>query len=177
MRVLVRLIPTEMMASMPYLDGLALNPRVVAFAGLISLLAATLFSITPTLRLSSLEIREGMAEGSRGCAVTPGDIGSKLVVLELATAMVLLVGAGLLGKSFYRLLQVEPGFQPDHLVTLAIVAPRTTYGKDEQAVAVCRRNPRPDQEPAWCNIRRHNEHAARNVQRQHRLDKICGPAV
>jgi predicted permease len=53
--------------------------------------------------------------------------------------MVLLVGAGLLGKSFYRLLQVEPGFEPDHLVTLAIVTPRTTYGKDEQAVAVSRR--------------------------------------
>jgi len=140
MRVLVTLIPTDMMASMPYLDGLSLNPRVVAFAGVISLLATTLFAITPTLRLSSLEIREGMAEGSRGSAGnTWRRLGSKLVVLELATAMVLLVGAGLLGKSFYRLLQVEPGFEPDHLVTLAIVTPRTTYGKDEQAVAVSRR--------------------------------------
>jgi predicted permease len=140
MRVLVRLIPTDMMANMPYLDGLALNFRVVAFASVISLLAAALFSITPTLRLSSLEIREGMAEGSRGSAGnTWRRMGSKLVVLELATAMVLLVGAGLLVKSFYRLLQVEPGFEPDHLITLAIAAPQASYGKNEQAVALGRR--------------------------------------
>jgi macrolide transport system ATP-binding/permease protein len=140
MQLLIKLIPTDMMASMPYLDDLALNFRVVAFAGVISLLAAALFSITPTLRLSSLEIREGMAEGSRGSAGnTWRRMGSKLVVLELATAMVLLVGAGLLGKSFYRLLQVEPGFQPNHLITLKVAAPQASYGKDEQALALGRR--------------------------------------
>jgi predicted permease len=139
MRVLLRLIPTDMMANMPFLDGLTLNSRVVAFAAAVSLVAAVLFSITPTLRLSSLEIREGMAEGNRGAGNTWRRMGSKLVVLELATAMVLLVGAGLLGKSFYRLLQVEPGFQPDHLITLAISSPRTSYGNDQQAVALGRR--------------------------------------
>jgi macrolide transport system ATP-binding/permease protein len=50
--------------------------------------------------------------------------------------MVLLTGAGLLGKSFYRLLNVEIGLQPDHLATLQIAAPNAAYGKDEQAIAL-----------------------------------------
>jgi predicted permease len=58
------------------------------------------------------------------------------VVLELAVAVVLLVGAGLLGKSFYKLLHVELGFQPDHLATVQVVLPETTYAKDTQVVAV-----------------------------------------
>ena len=64
--------------------------------------------------------------------------GANLVVLELAVAVVLLVGAGLLGKSFYKLLHVELGFQPDHLATVQVVLPETTYAKDPQVVAVSR---------------------------------------
>lgn len=138
-QVLIGLIPAEMMGSMPYLDALGLNSRVLAFAGIVSLAAAALFSLTPALRLSSLAVREGMADGSRGSAGNVWRrIGSKLVVLELTTATVLLVGAGLLGKSFYRLLQVETGFEPDHLITVKIDAPRSGYGKDDQAVALGR---------------------------------------
>lgn len=124
---------------MPYLLGLGLNVRVLAFAGVISLLAAVLFSITPTFRLSLSEMREGLAEGSRGSAGnTWRRLGSKLVVLELATAMVLLVGAGLLGKSLYHLLRVETGLQPDHLAALEVAAPKSTYAKDEQVIALTR---------------------------------------
>jgi len=60
------------------------------------------------------------------------------VVLDLATAMVLLVGAGLLGQSLYRLLHVDLGFAPEHLATLSVVAPDATYGKDPQALALSR---------------------------------------
>jgi predicted permease len=59
--------------------------------------------------------------------------------MEIAIAMVLLVCAGLLGKSLYRLLHVNLGFQPDHLATLAIDAPDAVYGKDEPSVALERR--------------------------------------
>ena len=124
MQLLARLIPTELMARMPYLQGLGLNLHVVAYAGAISVLATALFSITPIRHLSLSEMRQGLAQGSRGSAGnTWRRLGPKLVVLELATAMVLLVGAGLLGKSFYRLLHVEFGFQPDHLATLEVEAP------------------------------------------------------
>jgi macrolide transport system ATP-binding/permease protein len=103
-----------------------MNVHVLAFAGAVSLLAALLFSLTPALRLSLPEMQAGLAEGSRGAAGTLWRrLGSKLVVLELATAMVLLVGAGLLDRSLYRLLHVDIGLQPDHLATLRVTLPNT----------------------------------------------------
>ena len=139
MQILKGLIPTDMMAGMPYLGDLGLNPRVLMFALAVAGFAAVLFSLTPALRLSTLDVREGMAEGARGTAGKAwGRIGSKLVVLELTTAMVLLVAAGLLGKSFYRLLQVRAGFETMHLITMRVFAPMTGYGKDEQALALDR---------------------------------------
>jgi predicted permease len=140
MKLLTRLIPADMLLRMPFLQGLGLNLRVSIFGCGIALLAAVLFAITPTLRLSFGEMKEGLGEGSRGSAGnTWRRLGSKLVVVELATAVVLLVGAGLLGQSLYRLLHVDLQFQPDHLATLMVGAPDSTYGKDPQAVALGRR--------------------------------------
>jgi len=139
MQLLTRLIPADMLSGMPFLKGLGLNLRVSLFGCGIALLAAVLFSVTPALRLSFAEMREGLGEGSRGSAGnTWRRLGSKLVVVELATAMVLLVGAGLLGQSLYRLLHVDLQFQPDHLATLVVDAPDSTYGKDPQTVALGR---------------------------------------
>ncbi len=72
-------------------------------------------------RLRASEMRDGLAQGGRGAAgLVWRRFGANLVVVELATAMVLLVGAGLLGKSFYRLLHVDIGLQPDHIAMLRI---------------------------------------------------------
>jgi len=140
MQILSGLIPRDMMAGMPYLNDLGFNPRVLMFALVIAVLATALFSLSPALRLSTLDVREGMAEGARGSAGKAWTrIGSKLVILELTTAMVLLVGAGLLGKSFYRLLQVKPNFEPKNLITMRVRAPLSAYGEDPQAVALQRR--------------------------------------
>ncbi len=138
-RVLILLVPQQMQAGMPFLQNLDLNVRVCAFAAAISFLSALLFSLTPTARLSLSDVRDGMAEGSRGSAGnTWRRLGSKLVVLELATAMVLLVGAGLLGKSLYHLLQVNTGIKPDHLATLQVMAPQDGYPTDRQQVTLAR---------------------------------------
>jgi macrolide transport system ATP-binding/permease protein len=139
MQALMRLLSKDMLSYMPYLRGIGLNSHVMAFAGLISLLAAALFAATPVLRLPLAQLREGLTDGGRTSAGTFWRrFGANLVVLELAVAVVLLVGAGLLGRSFYKLLHVELGFQPDHLATVQIVLPETTYGKDSQVVAVSR---------------------------------------
>jgi macrolide transport system ATP-binding/permease protein len=139
MQFLTALIPKDMFDRLPYLHGVGLNVRVLAFAGLISVVIATLFSLAPSFRLSLSEMREGLAESGRGSAGTLWRrLGSKLVAVELALAVVLLVGAGLLGKSLYRLLSVEIGFEPDHLATMWIGGPNSTYGKDEQAIALQR---------------------------------------
>jgi macrolide transport system ATP-binding/permease protein len=137
MRILIGLIPEDMSGGMPYLNDLGLNSRVLMFALGVAGFATALFSLAPAFRLSTLDVREGMAEGSRGSAGKVWTrIGSKLVILELTTAMVLLVGAGLLGKSLYRLLQVGAGFETKHLITMRLRAPMSTYGEDPQAVAL-----------------------------------------
>ncbi len=140
MQILIGLIPNDMMAGMPYLNDLHLNTRVIIFAVAIAVFATMLFSLTPAFRLATLDVRDGMAEGSRGTAGKAWTrIGSKLVILELTTAMVLLVGAGLLGKSFYRLLQVGAGFETKHLITMRMRAPVSSYAEDPKALALERK--------------------------------------
>ncbi len=140
MRLLTGLIPADLAASMPVMQDLGLNPRVLAFAALIAAAAAVLFALTPAVRGSMRDTREALAEGSRGSGGRVWRrLGSKLVMLELATAMVLLVGAGLLGKSLFLLLQVDLGLRPDHLVTLEMAAPQKAYETPESRVQLQRR--------------------------------------
>ncbi len=140
MQISSRLISKEMIARMPFFQGLGVNLHVLMFAGALALLAAALFSITPILQLLSYDIRDGLTEGGRGSAGTLWRrIGGRLVVIELATTMVLLTGAGLLGKSLYRLLHVEIGFQVDHLATLHVRLPGAQFPGDAEQIAFTRR--------------------------------------
>lgn len=139
MQLLTHLIPANMMANMPYLRELKLNEHVLLFAGAIALLAALLFSLTPIVRLSLSNLRDGLTDGGRGTVGTIWRrLGANLVVVELCTAMVLLVGAGLLGKSFYRLMHTDLGLQPDHLVTLRLRTTPSIYGKSGQVLATAK---------------------------------------
>jgi macrolide transport system ATP-binding/permease protein len=139
MQLLLHLIPKDMMAQTPYLLGLGLNLHIVIFAAGIALFATALISFAPLVRLPLTKMREGLSEGDRGSAGTLWRrFGANLVVLELALAVVLMVVGGLLGKSLYRLLHVDLGFQPDHLATLEIALPETTYRDPQKSVAVGR---------------------------------------
>jgi predicted permease len=139
MRVLAKLVPKDMMESMPFLHELTLNPRVIVFAIVIAALAALLFSVTPAWRLRAAVVRDDLAEGGRSSSgMAWRRLGGKLVVIELATAVLLLVGAGLLSKSFYHLLQVSPGMQTDHLAAVNISMPSWQYSKDPQQLAAQR---------------------------------------
>jgi macrolide transport system ATP-binding/permease protein len=132
MQFLLRTIPAGMIEFMPFLSGLGVNWRVLGFVAIIALLAVVQFAVVPALRLN----RAGLAEGSRRSSGNAWRrLGSKMVVAELATAVVLLVGAALLGKSLYRLLQVDLGFQPEHLVTLQMAAPRS-YANQDKSIAL-----------------------------------------
>src|SRR5271170_7592942 len=134
-QILLKLLPPERLAEMPYLSGVGLDVRVVLFAGVISLLDGAIFSLTPMLRLSLVTVQQGLAEGGRtGAGVVWRRFGANIVVIELATAMMLLVAAGLLGKSFYRLLHVEIGIQPENLAMLQVWGPASNYAKDPQKV-------------------------------------------
>jgi predicted permease len=138
-QLLFGLISDDMRAQMPYLDGVGMNPRVAACAGVLALLATAACSLAPAVRVRFSEMREGLAEGARGSSGNAWRrLGFKLVVVELATAMVLLVGAGLLGKSLYRLLNVDLGFEPDRLATVQVAAPGPRFEKDEDAARLGR---------------------------------------
>lgn len=132
--LLVKLIPERVMRGMPYLQSIGLDSRVLLFACAVVLFVVAVCSITPALRLSISNLRSDLGDGGRSSAGTTWRrFGSNLVAIELAVAMVLLVGAGLLGESFYRLLHVELNFQPDHLATLEIDTSGSTSGNQQVA--------------------------------------------
>ncbi|HEY4052175.1 MAG TPA: ABC transporter permease [Terriglobales bacterium] len=139
MQLLKGMISKDILDYMPYLQGLGLNLHVVELAGALSVSAVVLFSVTPMFRLPLQHLRDGLTEGGRAYAGTLWRrFGSNLVVVELALAVVLLVSAGLMGKSLYRLLHVEIGFQPDHLATLSVALSESDYAKDDEQIAVQR---------------------------------------
>ena len=139
MRFLTRLVPKDMAANMPFLASVGLNTHTGTFAAAVALLAALLLAATPTLRLSFQKVRDGLAEGDRGAASRLWRrLGANMVVVELAVAVILLAGAGLLGKSFYRLLHVPLGFEPNHLATVDVMAPATVYSAPEQTTGLYR---------------------------------------
>ena len=132
MTLLTRMVPKGMADYVPFLRIVGLNGHTALFAAAVALLSAILLAATPTLRLSFQDIRVGLGEGGRAAAGRLWQrLGANLVVVELAIAVVLLVGAGLLGQSFYRLLHVEDGFDTTHLATVQVIAPDSTYGNNQ----------------------------------------------
>ncbi|HEY2468827.1 MAG TPA: ABC transporter permease [Terracidiphilus sp.] len=128
MRLLGELVPKDMAANMPFLDGVNLNAHTAVFACLLALGAALLLAGTATVRLPFEKVRDGLVAGDRGAASRLWQrLGANLAVMELAIAVVLLAGAGLLGKSFYRLLHVPLGFDANQVATLRVTAPDSIY--------------------------------------------------
>jgi len=138
-KILRRLVPKDMAADMPFLGGVGWNTHTCAFAITIALMAAVLFTAAPILRLISQQEGDGLANGDRGSANQLWQrLGARMVAVELAVAVVLLTGAGLLGQSLYRLLHVPLGFDPDHLATVEVEVPAKGAEKNQQTVALYR---------------------------------------
>ncbi|HXN74656.1 MAG TPA: ABC transporter permease [Candidatus Acidoferrales bacterium] len=119
--------------SVPQGAPIGLDPWVLAFTAIVSLITGLLFGIVPALRTAKLDLREALNEGSRGSTAGPGQhlLRGVLVAMEIALAMLLLVGSGLLLRSFSRLQEVPPGFQPDHLLVADIPLSPTAYAKPQ----------------------------------------------
>lgn len=121
-------------SSLPPDTKVGLDVWVLAFTTGVAILTGVLFGIFPSLRTAKLDLRETLNESSRGSTAGPGHarLGNALVSLEIALALLLLVGAGLLLRSFSRMQDVAPGFQPDHLLVADIPVSQTAYAKPEQ---------------------------------------------
>jgi macrolide transport system ATP-binding/permease protein len=139
MRGLRAMVPKSVVVHVPFVNNVRFNAHTCVAAAAIALMAALLMGATPTLRAWFQDLHAGLAEGGRTAAGRLWQrLGANLVVVELIIAVVLLAGAGLLGKSLYRLLHVETGFDTTRLAAVWVIAPDTTYAKPEQQVALYR---------------------------------------
>jgi putative ABC transport system permease protein len=122
--------------NLPRLEEISLDARVVGFTLILSLLTGIIFGLMPALQASRLDLISSLKEGGRSSmeGFSRHRMRSSLIVVEVALALVLLIGAGLMIRSFQRIQQVAPGFNPNNLLTLELSLPRSKYAEKEQIV-------------------------------------------
>jgi putative ABC transport system permease protein len=132
-----RMLASTDAISIPLLHTVRLDATALAFTLLATLATGLLFGLAPALQVSRLDVHENLKDASRGSSEggRGGWIRNALVVAEVALACVLLVGAGLLIRSFLRLLDVDPGFRPEHAAAWRIeMSPRYKTPEQQEAV-------------------------------------------
>ncbi|HEX8140481.1 MAG TPA: ABC transporter permease [Pyrinomonadaceae bacterium] len=122
--------------TIPRIDQVQVDGFVLGFAALGTLFSCLVFGLMPALYNVNPNLGEPLKGGGRGNAEVPGRrrLRNLLVIAEFALALPLLVGAGLMINSFMRLQQVDPGFKPDHLLTVQLPLPALKYPEAEQAI-------------------------------------------
>jgi putative ABC transport system permease protein len=121
--------------TLPRTEELSIDGNVLLFTLGISFLTGLIFGLVPSLQASKPDLNVTLKEGGRGTAgAARGRLRSSLVVSEVAMALVLLIGAGLLLKSFYNLYQVNPGFNSQGLLVMDLLLPTAKY-KDQNSWA------------------------------------------
>src|SRR5215213_3135724 len=115
--------------NLPRLTEIGVDGRVLGFTLGISILTGLIFGLVPAWAASRGRVGDALKEGGRSSTAGRARqrLRSAFVVAELAVALILLVGAGLLIKTFWKLRSVEPGFNPDHLITMRVELPETRY--------------------------------------------------
>lgn len=131
MKLLVHLVPKTAADNIPFLALVGLNWHTGLFAVAIAAMTTLLLAAAPMMRLGFQRIHDGLSEGGRGAASSLWRrLGANLAVVELAIAVVLLVGAGLLGRSFYKLLHVDIGYDTSHLAMMSVQIPPSANDDD-----------------------------------------------
>jgi predicted permease len=118
----------------PRLGGVHVDSWTLTFALIISIFTGVLFGLFPALQVYRSRINDPLKDATRGSSGNKHRLREALVVFEVALSLVLLVGAGLLIRSFWRLLQVDPGFRPEGVIA-ARIDPGNKYGRRERLVA------------------------------------------
>ena len=136
-RALVAISPGDLVN----LQGVGLNFHVLALTVVVSLATGLLFGLAPALEATRLNLGDALKEGSKGAggqSARSSRLRGALVVAEVALALVLLAGAGLMMKSFLRLQGIDPGFKQDKVLTMVMRLPGAKYTEDQQMVAFYR---------------------------------------
>ena len=133
----VKLIANTNLLNVPRLSQITLNITALLFTLGICLLAALLFGLAPAAQVSRLDLNRALREEGRGLAGSAGSnrIQRALVVSEVALAVVLVIAAGLLLRSFDRLLRIDPGFNVKNLLTVNINLPSSRYQDNPRVTA------------------------------------------
>jgi len=133
----VSALPALMPAGLPRLETIPLDARVLTFTLLVSLVTGLVFGAAPLIEGSGLQLTEALKAGGRGMAggSRSGRLRHILITGEIALSLVLVIGAGLLIKSFVRLTSVNPGFRAQHLITARISLPENQYREDRRIAA------------------------------------------
>lgn len=128
-RGLIALAPQEL----PRLESVSINLPVLAFAFLLSTAVAVGLGIFTALRATSGDVRESLAEGGRSQAGSHGSerVGRVLVAAQVSITLVLVIGAGLFGRSLMKVLAVDPGFRVDKIVTMDVALPWAETPKEK----------------------------------------------
>jgi putative ABC transport system permease protein len=133
----LQLLRTFMTDGIPVqrLELAGINGTVLAFSVGASLLSGILFGLLPALTAAGTGLNESLKEGGRtGSAARGKRMRSAFVVVEIALALVLLVGAGLLVRSFARLMDVDAGFDTERTITMRVSLPQSRYGQPPQRI-------------------------------------------
>ncbi|MFZ0700523.1 MAG: ABC transporter permease [Candidatus Acidiferrales bacterium] len=130
----VAAIKTLASGQLPHVNFIHVDSWVLAFTFALSIFAGILFGLAPAWQSSEIDLNEVLREGGRGSTGSAKRRWTRnvLVVVEVALAVVLLIGSGLLLKSFYVLTHSSPGFDPQHLLTGVVDLPKAQYVKPEQ---------------------------------------------
>jgi putative ABC transport system permease protein len=120
---------------LPRMSSIQLDPTVLTFLLLLSVITGIVFGIAPAWLAAHTNMNASLKQGARGATDARGRWRGALVVIEVAFALVLLGGAGLLGRSFMRLTHVNPGFNPANATVLRLSLPEKKYGKEDQQIA------------------------------------------
>jgi len=131
LRVLVTLAAS---LGIPRLDEAAIDAVALWFTLGLSVVAGVVFGLAPALTASRLDLNEGLRDGARGSDARGGRVRAALVVAEVALSLALLAGAGLLLRSFDRLLSVSPGFRPEGVLTMQVSLSGSKYRPDEARI-------------------------------------------
>ena len=129
----IRLVNKLPIAGIPRIEEASLNGRVLAFTAALTILTGLLFGFMPALRAYAMGMAAGLREGARG-SVGHRRLNAALVAVQFALSLILLIGAGLLLKSFQRLGSVDLGFNPEQTLTMVATLPAAKYQTDDQAL-------------------------------------------
>jgi putative ABC transport system permease protein len=131
------LLVAVMPANLPRLKEIGLDSHVLSFTLIVSFLTGIIFGLVPALQASRTDLNESLKEGGRSSSegIRRNRVRSLLVVSQVALSLVLLVGAGLLIRSFTRLRDVNPGLDPHRVLTAVVALPDGKYHEEPQIAA------------------------------------------